>query len=107
MPRARKWREAGGKPLLRPNRTGVAGTHSRKRTDGLMAEVGRPGYKSGVRVFSSMDVALGRQHHGVEDRRSPCHAARTNERPTVEVADPNADRHLARVSDSPVVTVGL
>ena len=47
------------------------------------------------------------RHHGVEDRRGAGDAGRGLERRAIEVADPDADGHVARVADGPVVVIRL
>ena len=84
--------------------------HAGQRAD-LALDAGSSGAATiGVRVESRPAPCRPlrrREHHGVEDRRRAGDAGRALQRRAIEVADPDADGHVARVADRPVVVIGL
>ena len=64
--------------------------------DGACVEAGRAVQSSG-----------GGEHHGVKDRRRSGDAGGRLERRAIEVPDPDADGHVARIADGPVVVIRL
>src|ERR1700682_497631 len=104
MPRTEFDSTRYGQPFAFDGWTFGRGAMSGERADRLQLEICGP---IDDRSSPATHPPRSREHHVVKNRRGSCDAARVAQLAAIEVADPDTDGDLARVSDRPVVVVRL